>query len=58
MGLEKINLIIKMDFTNLKFSFEISKKIIDIFLLDFFILSVMVFQCVVVKSCRFNFQLH
>jgi hypothetical protein len=47
-----------MDFANLKFSFEISKKIINIFLLDFFILSVMVFQCVVVKSCRFNFQLH
>jgi hypothetical protein len=44
MGLDKINLDIKMDFMNLKFWFKI--------LFDFFILSVMV------KSYRLNFQLH
>jgi hypothetical protein len=42
MGLEKINLNIEMDFTNLKFSFQILKNLRDFFLLDFFILSVMV----------------
>jgi hypothetical protein len=50
MGLEKINLNIEMDLMNLKFSFQIFKCFRDFFLLDFFILSVMVFQCVVVKK--------
>jgi hypothetical protein len=56
MGLEKINLYIEMDFTNLKFSLKILKFFKDFFLLDFFISNVMVPQFVVVKSCRFNFQ--
>jgi hypothetical protein len=45
MGLERVNLNIEMDLK-------------EFFLFDFFILSVMVLQCVLVKSCRFNFQLH
>jgi hypothetical protein len=36
MGLEKINLNIKVDFMNLKFSFQILKILRDFFLLDFF----------------------
>jgi len=56
MGLEIINLDIKVDFTNLKFSFKILKFLRDFSLLDFFILSAMVFQCVVFKSYRLNFQ--
>jgi hypothetical protein len=47
-----------MDFTNLKFSFEIFKYLKDFFLFDFFILSVMVLQGVVVKNYRLSFQLH
>jgi len=58
MGLEKINLDIEMDFMNLKFSFEILKNLKEFFLLDFFILIVMVLQCVVVKNCKLSFQLH
>ncbi len=58
MGLEKVNLDIEMDFTNLKFSFEILIFFKDFFLFDFFILSVMVFQCVVLKNRKLNFQLH
>jgi hypothetical protein len=50
MGLEKINLDIKMDFMNLKFEIWILNFLRDFFLLDFFILNVMVFQCVVVKK--------
>jgi len=52
MGLEKINLDIKMDFTNLKISFEILKFLKEFFLFDFFILSVMV------KSYRLSFKFH
>jgi hypothetical protein len=58
MGLEKFNLDFKMDFMNLKFSFEILKFFKDFFLFGFFILSVMVLQCVVVKKYRLSFQLH
>jgi hypothetical protein len=59
MDLEKINLDIKMDFMNLKFEIWNLKKIWEIFsCLIFFILSVMVLQCVVVKSYNLNFQLH
>jgi hypothetical protein len=39
-----------MGFMNLKFLFEINNFLRNIFLLDFFILIVMVFQCVVVKK--------
>jgi hypothetical protein len=55
MGLENINLDIKMDFMNLKFSFEILKFLEDFFLLNFFILNLMVLQCVVVKNYELSF---
>jgi hypothetical protein len=58
MGLEKVNLDIEMEFTNLKFSFQILKCLKKKNLFHFFILSVMVLQCVVAKICRFSFQLH
>jgi hypothetical protein len=45
-----------MEFMNLKF--EILKILKDFFLLDSFILSVMVLQCVMVKNYRFSFQFH
>jgi len=48
MGLEKVNLNIKMDLTNFQFSIKILNFLKDFFLLDFFILNVMVLQCVVV----------
>jgi hypothetical protein len=35
MGFEKINLYMEMDFTNLKFSFEIFKFLRDLFCLIF-----------------------
>jgi len=47
-----------MNFTNLKFSFGILQFLKEYFLFDFFILIVMVLQCVVVKSYTFTFQLH
>jgi hypothetical protein len=58
MGFEEIDLNIELDFTNLKFSFKIKKYLKDFFLLDFFILIVMVLQCVVVKKYRLSSQLH
>ncbi len=42
----------------MKFSFKILKFLRDFFLFDCFILSVMVLQCVVVKSSKLGFQLH
>jgi hypothetical protein len=56
MGIQKINLDIEMNFANLKF--EILKLLREFFLLGIFILSVMVFQCVLVTSYRFSFQFH
>jgi hypothetical protein len=50
MGLEKINLNIKIDLTNLEFSFKILILFRNFFLLDFFILSVMVLQYAVIKK--------
>jgi len=58
MGLEKVNLDMKMEFINFKFSFQIFKIMKKKFLLDTFILSVMILQCVVVKSYRLSFQFH
>jgi hypothetical protein len=42
----------------LKFSFKIEFLLKDFVLFDFFILSVMVLQFVVVKNYRLSFQLH
>jgi hypothetical protein len=58
MGLEKVNLDMEMEFTNFKFSFQIFKILNFFFLLDTFILSVMILQCVVVKSYMLSFQFH
>jgi hypothetical protein len=58
MGLEKVNFNIKMDLTNLKLEIKELNFLKDFILLDFFILNVMVLQCVVVKSCRLSFQVH
>jgi hypothetical protein len=57
MGLEKINLNIKMDFTNFHFHFHFN-FFENFFLFDLSILNVMVLQCVVVKNYRLSFQLH
>jgi hypothetical protein len=58
MGFEKNNLDIELDFMYLKFSFKIEFLLKDFVLFDFFILSVMVLQFVVVKNYRLSFQLH
>jgi hypothetical protein len=56
MDLEKINLDIEMDFTNLKISF---KKILrDFFLLDFFHLKCYGISMCGGKSYKLSFQLH
>jgi hypothetical protein len=58
MGFEKNSLDIELDFMYLKFSFKIEFLLKDFVLFDFFILSVMVLQFVVVKNYRLSFQLH
>jgi hypothetical protein len=58
MDLEKINLYMEMEFMNLEFSFQIFKILKKKILLDFFIISVMILQCVLIKSYRFSFQFH
>jgi hypothetical protein len=45
-----------MDLQIWNFSFQILQFLRDLFLLDFFILGVMVFQCMVVKSYRLSFN--
>jgi hypothetical protein len=55
MGLKKNNLNIEMDFTN--FRFHLIYFFGETFSCLIFYLKFMVLQCVVVKSCRLNFQL-
>jgi hypothetical protein len=57
-ALKKIKLDIKMNFTNWNLKIWIFKILRNFFLLEFFILSVMALQCVVIKSYRLSFQLH